>query len=251
MSQSADAILITGATDGIGRALAQHYHRLGKRLILIGRRPQAELDRDLFGPATYCSADLTQVDAPDIIARFLQEQEVERLDLLIHNAAVGYYGTLQDQPEASIHAVVAVNLRTPIALTHRLLPYVIATQGTIVFISSVAAVLPTPEYAVYGATKAALESFAYNLRPELRGQATIQVIAPGATRTAMHAKSGAPLDRLGWARFPAADLVAAQIVTAIQRGKPFSMLGSANRLARFGGRHGAWLVDRLMGRRFQ
>ncbi len=111
--------------------------------------------------------------------------------------------------------------------------------------------LPVPDYAVYGATKAALESFAYNLRPELRGQATIQVIAPGATRTAMHAKSGAPLDRLGWERFPPVDAVAAQIIQAIQRGKTFSTLGSANQLARFGGRHAAWLVDRLMGRRFQ
>ncbi len=214
--------VITGAADGIGQALALRFGTAG--YLITG------IDRD---------------------ARFLREQEVEHLDLLIHNAAVGYYGTVQEQSEASIRMAVEVNLRAPIALTHRLLPYVIATQGKIVFISSVAAVLPTPEYAVYGATKAALESFAYNLRPELRGQASIKVIAPGATRTGLHAKSGAQLDRLGWERFPAADLVAAQIVRAIQRRKHFTTLGRANAVARFGGRHAAWLVDRLMARRFR
>jgi short-subunit dehydrogenase len=113
----------------------------------------------------------------------------------------------------------------------------------------VAAALPAPDYAVYGASKAALEGFARSLRIELAGRVGVQMIHPGATRTGMHAKIGAPLAQIGWRRFPPAARVAAQIVRAIDGGRPLETIGAANRLLRFAGRQLGGLVDRAIARK--
>lgn len=239
-------ILITGATDGIGLALARRYYAQGARLLLFGRRPLATLAPPLFTSATYCQVDLSQPGCALIVADFLRAQTVARLDLLIQNAGAGYYGPVERQSPASIEQLIAVNLRAPIAITHALLPLLEVTQGRLVFISSVAATLPTPDYAVYGATKAALESFATNLRIELRGRVRVQIIAPGATRTAMHAKSGAPLDRIGWQHFPPPERVAAEIASAIAGGRSRATIGAGNWLLQFGGRYLGGVIDRVM-----
>jgi len=241
-------VLITGATDGIGLELARRYHTRGARLVLIGRRALDELDEPCFSTSTYCRVDLADIAAPAIVAQFLQTHAIQTLDLLIHNAAIGYYGSLEQQTAANTRQLIAVDLRAPIALTHQLLPQLNAARGKLVFISSVAAALPTPDYAVYGAAKAALDGFVRNLRVELRGRVAVQLIVPGATRTTMHLKSGAPLDKLGWQRFPSAGAVAEQIVRAIDRGRATTTIGLSNQLLRFGGRHLSWLVDRLVVR---
>lgn len=242
-------ILITGATDGIGLALARCYQARGARLVLVGRRPADALDPQLFGPEAYCRADLAQPFAPALLAEFLRRHKVDRLDLLIHNAGVGSYGPAEAQAPAAIDALLDTNLRAPIALTHALLPPLLAARGRVVFIGSVAAALPAPDYAVYGATKAALAGFARSLRIELRDQVAVQVIHPGATRTGMHAKIGAPLERMGWRRFPPPEHVAGQIVRAIESGAPVATIGMGNRAMRFAGRHLGGLVDRLAARR--
>ena len=90
-------ILITGATDGIGLALARRYANMGARLVLVGRRPLAELDADFFDEANYCRADLACDDCVDAIEQWLEDQEIEQIDLLIHNAGVGYVGAIGDQ----------------------------------------------------------------------------------------------------------------------------------------------------------
>jgi len=137
----------------------------------------------------------------------------------------------------------------PIALTHALLPALWRARGTIAFIGSVAAALPVPEYAVYGATKAALAGFARSLRVELAGQVTVRVIHPGAIRTALHAKSGLAVAPAAWRRYPPPERVAAQVVRAIERGPATMALGPANRALRFAGRHGAGIVDALARQR--
>jgi len=141
--------------------------------------------------------------------------------------------------------LVAVNLRAPIALTHALLPALWRARGTIAFIGSVAAALPVPEYAVYGATKAALAGFARSLRVELAGQVAVRVIHPGAIRTAMHAKSGMVVGAAAWRRYPPPERVAAQVVRAIEHGPATTALGPANRALRFAGRQGAGIIDAL------
>ncbi|NOK59068.1 MAG: Short-chain dehydrogenase [Chloroflexi bacterium AL-W] len=242
-------ILITGATDGIGLALARQYQTPDTQQILVGRRPVDTLDPTLFTAASYCQTDLSQPESAATIERFLVERAVERLDLLVHNAGVGFYGATNDQSPASIRHLEAVNLRAPITLTHTLLPYLERARGTIVFISSVVSALPAPDYAVYTATKAALEGFARSLRIELDGKVHVQVIRPGATRTNMHERSGAPLDKLGWERFPTAEVVAQQIAGAIARGRPSATIGFTNQLLYTAGTHFDGVIDRFVQRR--
>ena len=221
-------ILITGATDGLGLALARLLHARGERPFLLGRRPLSDLTDPLFTADTYIQADLSQPDCGQRVVAFLAQQHCTRLDLLIHNAGIGYYGKTAVQPVPNIDQLIDVNLLAPIRLTHALLPHLKQAQGQISFVSSVVAVMPGPNYAVYTATKAALEGFARSLRQELRGQVGVQVIRPGATRTGMHAKMGLDRQVMDWQRFPPAEQVAPSMLRQIERGWPTSTVGWRN-----------------------
>ena len=100
------------------------------------------------------------------------------------------------ESQEDIENLIHVNLRAPVTLTHALLPRLKAAKGKIVFISSVISNMPCPDYAVYGATKSAIDSFARNLRIELEGIVSVQAIHPGATRTGMHAKMGLSKEKI-------------------------------------------------------
>lgn len=242
-------IFITGATDGIGLALAHHYKNQAN-LLLLGRRPFAQTPLAAeFQADNYCRVDLSRPNCADAAAEWLRRRRVERIDVLLHNAAAGYVGRTAEQTPAGIRDLIAVNLHAPIALTHRLLPLLPRPHGKIVFISSVVTALACPNYAVYGATKSALDGFARNLRLELRGRAHVLLISPGATRTGMHAKSGLTRQMANWDNFAPADTVARQIAQAIERGRPATTIGWGNRLLRWGGQHVGGLFDAAMRRR--
>ncbi|MEZ4664265.1 MAG: SDR family NAD(P)-dependent oxidoreductase [Caldilineaceae bacterium] len=251
-------ILITGATDGLGLALARLWARQGwrnrsARLILVGRKALADLDSAFFYIDNYCRVDLSQPDASAQVAHWLDAHKISQLDLLVHNAGQGYVGHTGAQSADNVRQLTMVNLETPIALTHRLLDRVAAAPGKIVFISSVAAALPGPDYAVYAATKAALNGFVRNLRIELTAtpatrEVEVQLMLPGAVNTGMHAKSGATLERMNWNRFPPADQVAAQIAAATAGQRATVTIGNLNRLVRFAGQNGSPLVDSVMRR---
>lgn len=245
-------ILITGATDGIGYALAQLYQQQGAHVLLLGRRHLAKLDAAFFTAANYCQADVAQPEAAKQILFWLHEAKVERLDLLIHNAGLGYVGPLSTQPTENVQQLLAVNLRAPIALTHALFPKLEAAGGKVVFISSVATALPTPNYAVYTATKTALDGFVRNLQIELaatHSPVTAQLIHPGATQTGMHAKSGADLQEIGWAKFPTPERVAQRIAEAITTDRRAVTIGWTNRLVQFAGTQLQTPLDQIMRQR--
>jgi len=239
-------VLITGASDGIGLALARLFREEGARVVSVGRRPATAIEPGLR--TDYCRVDLAQPFAAAVVAEFLRRRAIHGLDLLIHCAGVGSFGPVEAQAAGEIDALLNTNLRAPVALTHVLLHTLAEVAGRVIFIGSVAAALPAPDYAVYGATKAALEGFARGLRVELRGRVGVQVIHPGATRTGMHAKIGAPLERMGWSRFPPPDRVARQIIRAIEGDAPVATVGLGNRLLRLAGRLGGGLVDRAAAR---
>jgi short-subunit dehydrogenase len=238
-------ILITGVTDGIGRALAQHYTRAGAHVLGVGRRPLEATQPGALPPGAYCQADLAQPDAAAAIAGFLDAQGIERLDVLLHNAAVGWYGHTAEQSAPSIDELLATNLRAPIDLTHALLPRLVAAHGAVAFVSSVHATLPTPEFAVYTASKAALDGFARSLRIELAGQVDVLTLWAGPTRTGMHEKAGVPAGRLPVERFPSAEATAAGIARAIARRRSGS-IGASNKLLRWAGGRLEAAVDGAM-----
>jgi short-subunit dehydrogenase len=243
-------ILITGATDGLGLALAHYYRGQGERPLLLGRKPWADLPHlaETFAPSDYCQADLASPDAAGQTLAFLTAQGINRLDLIIHNAGVGSYGHFATQSAAAIDEILAVNVYAPMTLTQALLPWLPAGRGQVVFIGSVVADLPGADYAVYTASKAALAGLVRSLRAEWRDQVTVQLIQPGAARTGMHAKMGLSPEQMDWRKFPPAEKVAKQIAGAIAGKRPFTTIGPANQLASFAGRHLPFALDPLMGR---
>ena len=223
-------VLISGATDGIGLALAQQYADRGAQLLLLGRRPRSALPHPLLHSFPYCPADLADPDAAGRIVAWLDALGVGAIHLAYLNAATGYVGPLAEHDPAGIARLIQVNFTAQTQLVQQLAPRVAGARGRIVLISSAAAPLPTPDYAVYTATKAALEGFAGNLRSELRGlrlPIALTVIRPGATRTGLHAKSGATQTRMDWSRFAPADRVAAAIIRRVEQGRATASIGLA------------------------
>ncbi len=221
-------VLITGATSGLGLELAKLYAP-NSRLLLLGRRPLRKLSDKLFHDHAYCQCDLAKPNCADVVTEWLEVEGITSLDVLIHNAGVGYYGNLLRQSDKSLEELLAVNVYAPIRLTHALLPHLKQAEGKLVFISSVAANVPVAHYSVYGSSKAALSGFARNLRLEL-SDVNVQTIYPGAIRTEMHSKSGAT--KLNTENFPSADKVAEKIVRAIATNKNEVTIGVLNQVVR-------------------
>jgi short-subunit dehydrogenase len=234
-------VLITGATSGLGIELAKLYAP-SSRLILFGRKPLSKLNDKLFHDHAYCHCDLSKPNCAEVVIETLEVEGITELDLLIHNAGVGYYGRFFKQPDTSVDELLAVNLYAPVRLTHALLPHLKKTKGKVIFISSVAANLPVANYSVYGATKAALSGFARNLRLE-QSDVRVQTIYPGAIRTEMHSKSGAK--HLAQKKFSSAERVAKQVVTAINTNKAEATLGFSSQLLRNAGYYATSLTDFL------
>ena len=229
-------ILITGATSGIGLELAKLYS--SQELVLIGRKALDELDDSIFDENNYCQTDLSQAGFLATITAFLQKQNIDVVDLVIQNAAIGYFGELNSQN--NIDELLKTNLYAPIALSHALLPK-LSANGKIVFINSIAANLPAAEYSVYAASKAALAGFARNLA--LEEAKKIQTIYLGAVKTDMHKKSGVPEARFKFDKFPSVSKTTKQIVSIIKSNQREHTIGTINQLTRRAGKYG--LVDIL------
>jgi uncharacterized protein len=208
-------VLLTGATGGIGDAIARELHRRGARLILTGRRTEvlqalaAELD------ARALAADLADRDAVD---RLLGE--AGEVDILVANAALAGVGRLDDFSIGEIDRVLEVNLRAPIAMARAMTPAMAQRGGGhLLFVSSLSGKAATTLTSMYNATKFGLRGFALGLRPELRAQNVgVSVVCPGFIRDAgQFADSGATLPRGVGTRSPRD--VARAVVEAIEQNR--------------------------------
>ena len=236
-------IIITGATDGLGLALARLYAPHA-RLLLLGRRPRHSLTDPLFDTAVYCEADLSDPDqAAHKLVACIHEHAITDIAVVIHNAATGYYGRVEQQSAAKIAEVLTVNLRAPLVLTQRLLPFL--DNAKVVLISSIASTLPAAEYAVYAASKAALEAWGRALRAELAPHIQLQILRLGATRTGMHAKLGIDQTVLDWTRFAPVDTVAQHVKAAIDSSAQDRVIGWSNRLVWAAGYWAGGLLERI------
>jgi len=240
--------LITGATDGIGLALARRYSDRGHRLILVGRRDSGQLEDTVFSDDTYCQVDLAAEHPGSKVRSFLEAKHCDRIDILILNAGTGYWGETAEQPETSIRDTVAVNLGSSILLTHCCYPYLKAASGRVVLVGSVVAALPCPDYAVYGATKAALDGFGRSLTYDFSPDVSVQVMYPGPTRTGLHAKIGVDQNKVDWTRFASKDTVAEQIERRIDGKSIRRILGLGASVMWLAGRRFPRIIDFAMRR---
>jgi short-subunit dehydrogenase len=206
-------VLLTGASGGIGCALAALLVRRGARLIVSGRDP-ANLDAaTLPAGVRAVAADLTDETAVRRLAH-----EAGDIDILINNAGLGWYGSTAQMACADVRRLVEVNMLAPLLLTRLLLPGMAERQrGHIVFIGSVAGHLGVENEAVYSATKAAVRTYAEALRAEVRRQGIgVSVVSPGAVATEFFAHRGAAYQR-SWPPAVPADAVASAVVHAVER----------------------------------
>ncbi len=185
--------LVTGATGGIGDAIARALSGRGARLLVTGRR-QAELTRlsqDVGAEAIVCDLSVAED-----VQRLAQAALDARVDVLVANAALPATGSLRELTQAQVDRMLDVNLRAPIALARALMPAMLERgHGHLVFISSISGKVASPESSLYNATKFGLRGFALGLREDVRGSAVgVSVIAPGFIRDAgMFAKTSVKL----------------------------------------------------------
>jgi short-subunit dehydrogenase len=181
--------LVTGATGGIGDAIARALHARGVRLLVSGRR-EAELTRlaeEVGGTAIAC--DLSVRAEVDRLAGAARDAAV---DVLVANAALPASGLLSELTGAQVNRMLDVNLRAPIELARVLAPAMMARgRGHLVFVSSISGKVASPASSMYNATKFGLRGFGFGLREDLRGTGVgVSVIAPGFIRDAgMFAKA--------------------------------------------------------------
>ena len=183
--------LLTGATGGIGHAIARALAKKGARLLLTGRRA------DVLEPlARELGARALSVDLADRAALDRLIGESRDVDVLIANAALPATGRITDFDVGRIDAALDVNLRAPILLARALVVRMIERGcGHLVFINSLSGKVAAPRASLYSATKFGLRGFAQCLRQDLHGRGIgVSTIFPGFIRDAgMFAKSGAKL----------------------------------------------------------
>jgi uncharacterized protein len=207
--------LVTGATGGIGRAIARALSARGATLLLSGRRTDVlePLASELGARALEC--DLSDPAAVDRLA-----DEAASVDLLVANAALPASGYLTTFTQQEIDRALAVNLRAPIALARRLVePMMERGSGHLVFVSSLSGKAASPGGSVYSATKFGLRGFALGLRQDLRPHGVgVSIVAPGFVRDAgMFHDSGAKLPAYIGTNTP--EQVADGVVRAIERNR--------------------------------
>ncbi len=174
--------LITGASGGIGEALARELHAAGAEVVLFARR-EHELRR-VLGDLGEERAMMVVGDVrkPEDLRRGVEAtvQRFGRLDILVNNAGVGVVGSLTEMPAELLEEAWRVNVLGPILGVQVALPALRRTGGLIVNISSGQSSRPTPRLAAYGSTKAALNLVSDTLRTELASQGIrVLTVQPG------------------------------------------------------------------------
>ena len=181
--------LVTGASSGIGVALAREVANDGYDLVLIARRlePMQALAAELNAvgaSATVISTDLGQVGAAASLVQTLEQRGIV-VDLLINNAGLGDTGLFYQADPQRIASMLQVNIVALTELTRFILPKMVARRrGKVMLVASTAAFQPGPGMAVYYASKSYVLSFGQAIDYELRGTGvTVTTLCPGPTES--------------------------------------------------------------------
>ena len=212
-------ILLTGASGGIGQALAHALAKQGACLILHGRNETAltALLNTLPHPEKH------QVWIADLVDFTQLTQQVEllcqqqRIDILINNAGANHFAWLEDQSEQQIMQQLAVNIQAPILLTRALLPY-IDRPGIIMNIGSSFGSIGYAGYSVYCASKFALRGFSEALGRELAGSSiNVLYFAPRATQTTLNSAAVNAMNAELGTKSDSAEWVADEVIVALDK----------------------------------
>ena len=242
--------LVTGASSGIGAAIARALHACGATLVLPARRRGAlEALAAELGDAEVITGDLGQ---PGGAASVWAAAAARPVDILINNAGFGYFRPFSEVDWERDAELVQLNITSLVELARRFV-----AQGTgryLVNIASIGAYQSVPNMALYAASKAFVRNFSEGLHDELRGTTRVTCVCPGGTRTEFHAVAGA--GNYGWLAnksMMTAEEVARISVRAMLAGKRTVIPGLMNKLSCFGVRFvprriASWLAGRVRGK---
>jgi short-subunit dehydrogenase len=187
--------LVTGASGGIGRALAQELHGRGASVLLVGRNVQAleHAVQALGGRSArvdWCAADLATVAGRARVVEAANHWG-GGVNVLVNSAGLGDFGMLDELDDAAIERLFAINAVAPMQMTRALLPALRSQpESAILNIGSVFGSLGYPGFTAYSATKFALRGFTEALRRELADtKIGVHYFAPRATKTGMNASA--------------------------------------------------------------
>jgi len=231
--------LITGASAGIGAAIAREYAARGWDLALVARREEPmvalalDLKKDFCTTSHIFSADLFAQDATDKLVARIKNKKI-KISGLVNNAGYGLPGTFLDN-EWQAHAdFLQLMLRAPCELTHALLPEMVENGlGRIINVASLAGHIPgSREHTLYGAVKSFLIKFSQSLNLEMQGTGVhVSALCPGFTYSEFHDVNGtrSSVSKLpDWAWMRAEDCAAAG-VEACERNRAVFIPGRVNK----------------------
>lgn len=224
--------LITGASAGIGAALARVFAEHGHEIAIAARREQpmallaAEIAvRTKIKPHVLV-ADLGRADAPARMAHELLARGLEP-DIVVNNAGFGLFGPADALDRGEQLAMIDVNVRALTDLSLRWIDSLARRRGGILNVASLSAFMPGPGMAVYHATKAYVLSFSEALHEELKDKGVrVTALCPGPVPTEFHGRAGLRGARLPKAVTKSADDVAREGYAALQAGRAIAMPGA-------------------------
>lgn len=181
--------VVTGASAGIGSAVARKLAAEGARVALVARSvdPLEWVAGEIRGAGGIAKAFPADVRDQGACAALLAsvEQEFGGIDVLVNNAGANHRGPVEEQSPAALAQIIDVNLTAPIVLTRLALPYLRRRdQAAIVNVASIAGQIPVAHEAAYSASKSGLRAFTFALREELEGSGiTVSAVSPGPVDT--------------------------------------------------------------------
>ncbi|MBS2019913.1 MAG: SDR family NAD(P)-dependent oxidoreductase [Deltaproteobacteria bacterium] len=241
-------VVVTGASSGIGEAVAREYFARGAKVTLVARRREL-LER--IASAGASRAHVVAADLSDVDAAWAWLDEAERalgpIDVLVNNAGIQIVKHAEDTDWSEAERLLRLDLHAPLRLTTLLLRRMIPRKtGTIVDISSMAALAPTPGMFFYNAAKAGLAAASEGLRGEVKPHGIhVVTVYPGPVTTELEAKGRAAYDGGAAAKVPAGspEVLARMIADAVEKKRPRVIYPRFYGLARHFPNMTRWAMD--------
>ena len=237
MQYASTTALVTGASSGLGEEFARRFAARGADLVLVARRQDAlerlatDIRHSSGRQVHVVAADLSAPGAGDALVATLAERGLP-VHTLVNNAGLGKTAPFAESSADDVHDQIGLNIGAVVDLTHGLLPQLLASgRGALLNVASLTAYSPTPNMAVYAASKAFVLRFTEALAYELRDTGLkVLALAPGPTRTGFYAASGTAENGV---RFQQPSQVVTTAFKALDRARtPVSVVsGSQNQLS--------------------
>jgi short-subunit dehydrogenase len=234
---SKETAVVTGASFGIGRDLAEICAREGHDLVLVARTQEKlesvreELERRFAVSSRVYAMDLTESAAPNELCAALEKKGIE-VELLVNNAGFGSAGPFVEADLQLQLDMIQLNIKALTHLSRLLLPPMVERgRGRILNVASVAGFQPGPFMAVYYASKAFVLSFSEAMAEEVRGKGvTVTALCPGPTATEFQARAKMESSRLRRLGLMSSRAVAEQGYRGMMGGRTVVVAGLMNRL---------------------